>query len=87
MEITSVNVAFLIYGEHFQPNAITDLLNILSNSTRIKGIIPIGRTRPAIATIWCIETDYEKLDDIGMATHIQTTKLRGSRLLNSTGGK
>jgi hypothetical protein len=23
----------------------------------------------------------------GMATHIQTTKLRGSRLLNSTGGK
>jgi hypothetical protein len=66
MEITSVNVAFLIYGEHFQPNAITDLLNILSNSTRIKGIIPIGRTRPAIATIWCIETDYEKLDDINI---------------------
>ena len=24
---------------------------------------------------------------IGMATHIQTTKLKGSRLLNSTGGK
>jgi hypothetical protein len=66
MEITSVNVAFLIYGEHFQPNAITDLLNILSNSTRIKGIIPIGRTRPAIATIWCIETDYEKSDDINI---------------------
>jgi hypothetical protein len=29
----------------------------------------------------------EKKGKDGMATHIQTTKLRGSRLLNSTGGK
>jgi glutamine cyclotransferase len=28
-----------------------------------------------------------KKESHGMATHIQTTKLRGSRLLNSTGAK
>jgi hypothetical protein len=64
---------FLIYSEHFQPSAITDLLNILPTSTRIKEIIPIGRTRPAVETIWYIETDYEKSDDI----NIQLKKIIG----------
>ena len=73
METTSVKVAFFIYGEHFQPSAITDLLNILPNSTSIKGIIPIGRTRPAVETMWCIDTGYEKSDDI----NIQLKKIIG----------
>ncbi|NUE67698.1 DUF4279 domain-containing protein [Snodgrassella sp. ESL0253] len=73
METTSVKVAFDIYGEHFQPSAITDLLNVLPNSTIIKGIVPEGKNWPAVETKWCIDTGYEKSDDI----NIQLKKIIG----------
>ncbi|MGE9548142.1 hypothetical protein [Snodgrassella sp. CS2] len=38
MKTTTVGVAFDIYGEHFDPNYIAELLNILSDYITIKGI-------------------------------------------------
>ena len=64
--MTSVRVAFFIYGEDFDPNYITELLNILPNNTTIKGIIPPGKSRSVVETTWCIETGYEELDDINI---------------------
>lgn len=66
MEMTSVRVAFFIYGEDFDPNYITELLNIFPNDTTIKGIISPGKSRPAVETTWCIETGYEESDDINI---------------------
>lgn len=66
MKMTSVRVAFDIYGEHFDPNYITEFLNVLPNNTTIKGIIPPGKSRPSVETTWRIETGYEESDDINI---------------------
>ncbi|WP_371807070.1 DUF4279 domain-containing protein [Snodgrassella communis] len=52
---------------------MTDLLNVLPNSTIIKGIVPEGKNWPAVETKWRIDTGYEKSDDI----NIQLKKIIG----------
>ena len=66
MKTTTVDVAFDIYGEHFDPNYITELLNLLPDYTTIKGIHSPRKSRPAVETTWCIETGYEESDDINI---------------------
>lgn len=66
MKTTTVSVAFDIYGEHFDPNYITELLNILTDYTTIKGIHSPRKSLPAVETNWRIETGYEESDDINI---------------------
>lgn len=66
MKMISGKVAFFIYGEDFDPNYITEILNVFPNNTTIKGIFPPGKSWPAIETTWCIETGYEESDNINI---------------------
>ncbi len=64
MDKTVVMVEFSIYGDNFDPNHISKLLDITPSKTYIKGdlIRNGGLTRKE--TAWCMDTGYEASIDI-----------------------
>lgn len=64
MSKTIVKVEFSIYGSNFNPIDITEKLNIKPSLTYLKGDLVQSKKITRKETLWCIETEYDKVLDI-----------------------
>lgn len=64
MDRTNVMVEFIIIGEEFDPNFVTEKLNIEPDEFWVKGDAIKGRNIKRKDTTWSINTGYEESLDI-----------------------
>lgn len=64
MNKTTVKAEFSIYGDNFDPNELTDLLEIQPMEVNLKGVITGTRKRPSTETSWSIYTKKEESYDV-----------------------
>lgn len=79
MDKTNIMAYFCIFGDEFDIDTVTRLLNLEPDEIRIKGIIPAERKRPAIETRWKISTGYEESYDASIQLEKILTRLNGKQ--------
>lgn len=62
--MSKVKVTFAIYGDEFNINNVSEILNLSPSKTRIKGVTPPGGKIPSPTTGWSLSTEYEDSHDV-----------------------
>ncbi|WP_182106833.1 DUF4279 domain-containing protein [Morganella morganii] len=62
--MSKVKATFAIYGDDFNINNVSEILNLSPSKTRIKGVVSQGGKIPSPTTGWSLSTEYEDSYDV-----------------------